>query len=67
MKKLLSLLVVAGMFVFASCGGNKENTDENTDTTAVDSTEVVIEDEVIDTAVVDSAVVEEEVVEEVVE
>ena len=66
MKKILALLVVAGLFVFASCGGNKENSDENTDTTAVDTTEVVIEEEVIDTAVVDSAVVEEEV-EEVVE
>jgi protein involved in sex pheromone biosynthesis len=62
MKKLLALLLVAGMFVFASCGGNKEKEDENTDSTKIDSTEVVedIDTTLVDTVVVDSAIVEEE-------
>lgn len=67
MRKLLSLLVVAGLFVFASCGNNTESEEETQDTTAVEQVEEVEEviEEVVDSAVVEGEEMEEEVAEEV--
>lgn len=38
MKKLFALLLVAGLFTFASCGGDKKNNESGTDTAAVKDT-----------------------------
>ena len=64
MKKILALLLVAGMFVFAACGGNKEKEEEVTDSTQVEAVveEGIVEEAIVDTTIVAEAVVEEEIV-----
>jgi ketopantoate reductase len=63
MKKLFAIFAIAGLMATASCG-NKEVTEETTET--MESTEVVEETiEVVEETADSSAVIVEEVVEEV--
>lgn len=63
MKKVIFALAIAGMFGFAACSSNTENTDSTADTTAVEVAAPAVE-EIADTTAVEA--VAEEVVEEVV-
>ncbi|MFT4855793.1 MAG: methyl-accepting chemotaxis protein [Algoriphagus sp.] len=64
MKKLFAIFAIAGLMATASCG-NKEVTEETTET--MESTEEVVEEtiEVVEETADSSAVMVEEVVEEV--
>lgn len=64
MKKVFAIFAIVGLMATASCG-NKEVTEEATET--VESTEVVVEEtiEVVEETADSSAVVVEEIVEEV--
>lgn len=62
MKKLLSFALVAGMFTFASCGGNETTTTEETATEETTETVEEVVEEAVETVeeVVDSTASEAE-------